>query len=274
MSGRAERDFLLGAAAGTGDWLALQARVWEPEAERMLDRIGIAPGARCVDVACGTVGILAALSRRAGPAGRVVGVDPDAAMLAAARAHVEREGLGNVRLSQAEAFHTTLPRDSFDLVHARFALATLGREEELVRELAALAAPGGMVAVQEPDAVTWACHPEPDAFPRLRNAVLEAYRLSGGNFNAGRRVFGLLRNAGLQNVQVRPVLLAFQGGHPYMRLPLQLAESLRGRILEAGILRAADLDRALAGYEEFLREPGGYMITFTVLQAWGRKPQR
>jgi SAM-dependent methyltransferase len=274
MSSRRERDHLLGGSAGLDDALTLHARVWEPEAERMLDRIGVAPGARCVDVACGTMGILAALSRRAGPGGRVVGVDSDARALAVARTYVEREGLKNVELSQADACHTSLPRGSFDLVHARFVLAPLGREEELLRELVALAAPGGVIALQEPDAGSWACHPEPPAFPQLREAILRALRRGGGDFNAGRRIFGLLRDAGLQNVQIRPAVLALQSGHPYMRLPALFAESLRSQIVDGGILRAADLDRAVAGYEEFLREPGGYMIPFTMLQAWGRKARR
>ena len=55
--------------------LQLQARLWEPHVERMLDQIGIAPGSTCLDVGCGAMGILDPLSRRVGPRGRVVGID-------------------------------------------------------------------------------------------------------------------------------------------------------------------------------------------------------
>lgn len=74
----------------------MQARVWEPAAERLLDDIGIAPGWRCLDLGCGSMGILGPLSRRVGPAGQVVGIDRDAQQLAAARAYVDQERLTNV----------------------------------------------------------------------------------------------------------------------------------------------------------------------------------
>jgi len=274
VTARPERDFLLGDAAAEIRRLTLHAQVWEPEAERMLDRIGVPRAAHCVDVGCGSRGVLAALSRRAGPDGRVVGVDADARVLAAARAHVEREGLGNVELVEGDALATGLPRAAFHLVHARFLLAPLGREEDLVRELIALTAPGGVAVLQEPDAGSWGCFPEPAAFPVLRDAVLAAFRKKGGDLNAGRRTFGRLREAGLQDVQLRPAVLAFQDGHPYLRLPLLFVEALRSLILDSGILRAAELNRAVQGYEEFLRAPSGCMVTFTVFQTWGRKPRR
>lgn len=145
---------------------------------------------------------------------------------------------------------------------------------ETVAGLVALAAPGGTVALEEPDAGSWGCFPEPASFPVLRDAILAAFRARGGDFNAGRRAFGLLRDAGLQNVQLRPAVLAFQAGHPYLRAPLLFAESMRSRILDSGILRPAELDRAVRDYEEFLRAPSGCMVTFTLLQTWGRKPRR
>jgi SAM-dependent methyltransferase len=252
----------------------LQARVWEPDAERMLDRIRVRPGARCLDLGCGGMGILAPLSRRAGPAGRVLGLEADPALLAAARSYADREGLENLELLRGDPFDSGLPRESFDLVHARFVLAPLGRNQELAREVVSLARPGGVVALQEPDASSWRCFPEIPAFATLRDAILEAFARGGGDFNAGRRIFGLLQEAGLQNTQVRPALLAFQNGHPYMRLPLFFVDALRDRILEGKILSDVALRRAVSEYESFLRRPGSYMVTFTVMQAWSRKAAR
>ena len=254
--------------------LTLDARVWEPDAERMLDRVGVRAGARCLDLGCGGMGILAPLSRRVGPTGRVLGVDSDPSLLAAARAHADREGLENVELLQADGYDTGLPREAFDLVHARFLLSLAGREKELVRELVSLTRPGGVVALQEADEAGWRCHPDTPAFATLRNAILKAFARRGGDFSAGRRLFGWMQQGGLENIQLRPVVLAFQNGHPYMRLPLHLAEPLRDRILEWEILSAAAFRRASAEYEAFLRRPGSYMVTFTLMQVWGRKAAR
>jgi len=50
-------DYILASPAEM-ERLRLQARAWEPDAETMLDRIGIQPGWSCVDVGCGAMGIL------------------------------------------------------------------------------------------------------------------------------------------------------------------------------------------------------------------------
>ena len=83
-------NYLLAGGSAELERLRLQARVWEPEAEIMLDRIGIEPGWKCIDLGCGAMGILGPLSRRVGPHGRIIGVDTDTKQLAAARDFVHQ----------------------------------------------------------------------------------------------------------------------------------------------------------------------------------------
>jgi predicted RNA methylase len=70
-------NYLLPNVAVEMERLRLQARVLEPEAEAMLERIQIKEGWNCVDLGCGGMGILGPLSRRVGASGSVVGVDLD-----------------------------------------------------------------------------------------------------------------------------------------------------------------------------------------------------
>src|ERR687883_2018044 len=101
--------YLLSDSASELERLRLQARVWEPEAETMLDRIGVQPGWRCLDLGCGAMGILGPLSRRVGPGGQVVGVDRDPQQLAGARAYVHEQALTNVAIRDGDAYATGLP---------------------------------------------------------------------------------------------------------------------------------------------------------------------
>ena len=64
--------YLLSSGEAERDRLRLQARVWEPEAEIMLDQIGVGPDWQCLDLGCGGMGILGPLSRRVAASGRVV----------------------------------------------------------------------------------------------------------------------------------------------------------------------------------------------------------
>lgn len=252
--------------------LDLLAGMWEPEAEALLDCIGLAPGAACVDLGCGPTGVLGPLSRRVGPQGRVVGLDRDPARVVAARGHATALGLGNVRVVDGDAFRTGLPRASFDLVHARFLMAVIGGGDELLREMVALARPGGIVAVQEPVADTWRCHPPRPAWDRLTETIGAAVRHDGGDLCAGLGTYRLLRRAGLVDVRVRTAVRALQDGHPAMRLPILVAAALRSRIMAAGLLDDDALDDTLRECEASALDGETFVTTFLVTQVWGRRP--
>ncbi len=73
-------------------------------------------------------------------------------------------------------------------------------------------------------------------------------------------------------MRIRAAVIALQNGHPYMRLPVQFATSLRQRILAARLLTAAQLDEAVAACEEIASDPETFVMSFIVTQVWGRKP--
>lgn len=274
MAGDAPKDYLLAGGAAELERLQLQAKVWEPEAEGLLDRIAVPPGWRVADLGCGAMGILGPLSRRVGRGGRVVGVDLDAKQLAAARAYATSASLSNLEILEGDASRTGLPAESFDLVHSRFLLAPAGRAEEFLSEMLRLVRPGGIVALEEPYSTPWSVYPASPAWSSLKDAILDAFRLGGGDFDAGLRVYSLLRDRGLEDVRLRSAVLVLDHGHPYMRLPIQFAASLRNRILEGGLLSSQTLDEAIAGCERAIQAPDAFVVSFVLIQAWGRKPSR
>jgi len=265
--------YLLPGVASELERLRIQAEAWEPEVEIWLDQIGVMPGWRCVDLGCGPMGILGPLSRRVERIGRVVGVDVDASQLEVARRYVHENRLESVDIVEASAFNTTLECGTFDLTHARFMLAPLGHDEDLLREMLALTRPDGVVAIQEPDISSWNCYPVRPAFRRLVSAIQDAFAEGGGDFNAGRRSYNLLRKAGLESVQVRAAAVACGVGHPFRGSVLQMAHWLRKRILEGDILTQPELDEAVGEVERIVDDPDTLVISYITTQAWGRKPK-
>ena len=251
--------------------LRLQAQVWEPAASEFLAELDISPGSRALDLGCGAMGVLKSLSRLVGDHGTVVGLDRDITQLAAARAFVEEAQLTNVSIIEGDAFNTGLPAGDFDLVHVRFLFAPIGHDAELLAEMLRLVRPGGIIAIQEPDASCWNVAPPNQSWSTLKAAILAAFRAGGGDFDAGCRTFGMLRAAGLQEVSQRNAVLTAIGDHPYKRLPLQFATSLRKRIIEGGLLAEAQLDDCLADVAAVADDPGSVMTTFIVTQVAGEK---
>lgn len=253
--------------------LRMQAAALEADALILLERLGVGPGWRCLDLACGVGGITDLLSLRVGPTGRVVGLDYDADKLAAARQWARAEGLGNVEFIEADAYRTGLPDESFDLVHIRFVFTTVGRDAELVGEAVRLVRGGGVLAVQEADVVTLACYPPHPAWDRLKHAVTAIFARLGADTHAGRRMFALLRGAGLIDVRFRPFIAGFTSADPMADFLPSTAASMRTAIVEAGLLPAEELDATIEACRRHLADPGTISTSYVVFQAWGAKPQ-
>jgi len=64
--------------------LDLQAELYGRLSAWTLDALGLGPGQRAADLGCGSGVLLPLMAERVGPAGRVIGIDRDARLLAAA----------------------------------------------------------------------------------------------------------------------------------------------------------------------------------------------
>lgn len=254
--------------------LRLQADAWAPEVAVLLDRLGVEPGWRCLDLGCGVGGITNLLGRRVGPGGRVVGVDIDRDTVAAARAWAGEQGLTNVEFVEGDAARTDLPRESFDLVHIRFLFTTVGWREGLLREALALLRPGGTLAVQEGDAETLRCHPSHEAWDRLRQSLLAVFERAGADTFVGRSIYRRLRRAGLEGVEFRPCLVGARSSDPFADYLPETIRSVRGLILEQGLMTASELDAGLEACRRHLADPDTVSTSVVVFQVWGRKRRR
>ena len=134
-------EYLLADQPSELERLQLQSRVWEPSGRQVLTRIGDGSSLRALDVGCGALGWLRILSEWVGPSGRVIGTDIDKHLLDAAGTFLDAEGIANVELVVDDLFDSKLEPESFDLVHARYVIAPLGRGREQVASHQRLVSP-------------------------------------------------------------------------------------------------------------------------------------
>lgn len=262
--------YLLAGQISELERLQLQSLVWEPSARRLLEAISMerdeGTGIRSLDVGCGALGWLRVLSEWVGPDGTVTGTDIDDAMLAASARFVADEGLGNVSLMKDDLFASRLETAAFDLVHARFVMTPLGRGTDQMATYVRLLRPGGTVVLEDPDWGSWHFNPPAPALEQLIALTIEAFR-RWGDAEAGRKHPALLRAFGIEP-HVQAEVLALPPGHPYLRLPLQMAAGLEPRLLE--FTDATELQRLRHQGEAELTEPRRWATPFTLLQCWGR----
>jgi SAM-dependent methyltransferase len=261
--------YLLDDGTSETERLRLQSRVWEPAGRRLLDLLGDGSGSRALDVGCGAMGWLRLLSDWVGPSGSCTGSDVAAGVLAHAREYVAAEGLDNVTVVEDDLFDSRLPTGGFDLVHARFQLAPLGRAAEQLTAYRRLLRPGGLLVLEDPDSSSWTYTPDAPRTAELVGLVRDAFRAAGGDLDAGHDAVRLLAGDGLYPTS-RVETVKLGAGHPYLRLPLQFAASLRPRLEQ--LVPAADLDRLLADCAAELDRPGTRGVTFTLVQTWAVVP--
>jgi ubiquinone/menaquinone biosynthesis C-methylase UbiE len=227
-------------------------------------------GSSAIDIGCGALGVLHLLAERTGPRGRVVGLDREPRMLETARRLAADRGL-TIELIRADATATGLPDAAFDLVHARTLLLNVDNPQDVVAEMVRIARPGGIVAVQERDAQAWTCDPPHPAFEQLRDAIIDAYRRTGKDFNIGRRTGRMLRHAGLEDVQVRATARVTNPGSYYQTFLLTVAGLVRTVILDGGQILADELDAAMTSLDTHLNDPDTVTCQPIMWQAWARK---
>jgi ubiquinone/menaquinone biosynthesis C-methylase UbiE len=119
------------------------ARFLETEASEFIDRLGLKPGSKVLDVACGT-GNLALPAARLGT--NVTGVDIAPNLVEQARANAAREGL-NAQFDEGDAEALPYEDASFDAVVTMYGAMFAPRPELVAAELKRVTRPGGMIAM-------------------------------------------------------------------------------------------------------------------------------
>ena len=232
----------------------------------------IRPGARAVELGCGPQGVLDLLSERVGPTGTVVGLDRNERFVAAARGHVAEQQRTNVEVVLGDARATDLPRGSFDVVFCRLLLVNVPRPEQVVEEMVSLLRPGGVLASHEADYLPHGCDPPSPAWDRLFE-IFQAYsRATGVDLFVGRKVHRMLREAGLTDIQVNPVIHVYPPGHNRRNIFLDFVRNVREPLVRDGFATGEQLDELTRDLKRHCDDPDTLVVSHLFFQVWGRKP--
>jgi ubiquinone/menaquinone biosynthesis C-methylase UbiE len=101
---------------------------------RLARGVGIAPGAKVLDVATGTGAVLVPAAELVGDEGRVVGIDISPLMISRARTEIQKFGFCNADVLVADAENLPFPQKSFDRVLCSFAIFLFSDLRRLISE--------------------------------------------------------------------------------------------------------------------------------------------
>jgi ubiquinone/menaquinone biosynthesis C-methylase UbiE len=264
--------YVLGYRQAEQERLQQQAQQLAHESSWLFDQIAVTRGARVVEIGCGPHGCLDLLSERVGPTGRVVGVERSAEAVALARALISQRNFRNVDVLEGDARATGLPRVSFDLATSRLVLVNVPQPEQIVAEAAALVRPGGWVAFHEADYVSHVCDPPLAAWTTLVELLQTYSERNGIDPLIGRKLPRLLREAGLIDVRVNPIIHVYPPGHGRRNILLDFSENLSERLVAQKLVGEPELAGLKTDLSRHLADPNTLVVSHLYFQAWGRKP--
>ena len=175
--------------------LRAQARLWDPTAHALFDRLKIRRGTRVLEIGPGAGSLHRELRRRV--RGPVDAVEPSETFAAGLERLAARDGFGARTVLARQSRRRALPRGHYDVIFARWVFLFLPDPAAHVRQLARALPPGGVLAdrgLPARDAAHDSAARRVGAFPRRRSR--------------------LLRNAGRRRQHRRAAAAALHGGRP------------------------------------------------------------
>ena len=241
--------------------LALMSRLLDPMHRRHIERLGVGPGMRALEVGCGNGSMSAWLAERIAPGGRAVAVDLDLSLVDA--------DLPGLELRQADILAGPIEPGSFDLVTARAVLHHVADAEAAVVNLMASARPGGTMLLIEPDFLP-ASIAEPPEVRAFWDGWLAWSREQGIDYFIGRRLPAMLSALGLEDIGATAETALYNGGSLWASYWQQTVSELRAGLVASGKLDDRPIDTFLAQ----CADPAWWTQTIAFTAAYGRVPRR
>jgi ubiquinone/menaquinone biosynthesis C-methylase UbiE len=115
----------------------------------VLDRVGIRPGERVLELGPGPGMFTVEAARRVGAEGRLIAVDIQPKMIAQVEERVQDAGLTNVETRVADAYHLPLDDTSVDRAFLVTVLPEVPDQARALTELRRVIKPGGLLSITE-----------------------------------------------------------------------------------------------------------------------------
>jgi ubiquinone/menaquinone biosynthesis C-methylase UbiE len=244
---------------------------WQRFGRRTIERLELSPGARVLDVCCGSGASAIPAAEAVGPTGSVLGVDLAEDLLNLARTKAEQRGLRHIEFRTGDILDLGLPESDFDAVVCVFGIFFVPDMQAAARELWRRVRPRGKLAV-----TTWGPRFFEPGSTAFWNSVRERRPDLYKGFNPWDRICdqdslrSMLAGAG---VEAQEVILE-SGTHP-LRSPedwwkMVLGTGYRGTVEQ---LDAESYERIRRANLDFIRESSVQSVEANVIYAVATKAE-
>lgn len=265
-----ERDYVLGTHDEEAERLGLQHRVWRTLVHDAFRRAGIGPGDRVVDVGAGPGFATTDLARIVGPDGQVLALERSRRFVELLESRARELGLTNIEARERDVTDEGFGEGFADACWCRWLLSFVTDPRRTIGHIAAALKPGGRAVFHEyGDYGAWRTLPPDPDLERFRTLVTQSWRDAGGEPDIGLELPAWLAEAGLEIVEMRPLVHVARKGDEVWQWPASFMASGAGRLAELGYIRPEEAARLATALDR--RPEGSWMTTPLVLEVIARK---
>ena len=195
---KSDATYTMGRTQEEEERLIQQSQLYDAVTRRFFREAGISSGMKVLDIGSGAGDVALTAAELVGPAGAVVGVDVNPAILETAQARAQAAGFTNVEFVAGDARTLDLGND-FDALTGRLVLMYMADPADALKQLATRLRPGGIVAFQEADFTPYRQMYRPDTplANKLIDWALAVFERSGAHSGMGFDLYRAFVEAGL-----------------------------------------------------------------------------
>jgi SAM-dependent methyltransferase len=241
-----------------------------------MESLDVKEGWNCLEIGGGGGSVARWLSTKVGKSGRVLVTDINPLFLNELKGKTDNVDV----LIHDITNEVGLPKNTFDLAHARLVLIHLPQRQRALANMISSLKPGGVVLIEDFDLLvsdfTRDYHPKLGVPPTMateifrktlqaRNTLLQRH---GADLNYARNLYSLFRANGLVDVGFstggfRPWQSGTAGAQLNVANTIQSGEE----IIESGLMSEKELEDAI----KLMRDPEWIAFSPLMISAWGRK---
>lgn len=251
--------------------------LYDPATFSHIESFGIKEGWKCLEVGGGGGSVSRWLSTKVGNSGRVLITDINPLFLNSLKGT-----LSNVDILTHDITEDSgIPRDYFDLAHARLVLLHLSQRQKALANIISTVKPGGWILIEDIDLIlNEACrdyHPNlgvpPHMTTTLFSKLMEARDLVLRQHEAdphyARHLYSMLRSNGLVDVGISVGgYCVWSGGSDGAKVHLANSLQSKREILATGLLSEKEFDDVI----KLMNDPEWKVFSHMMVSAWGRRP--
>jgi SAM-dependent methyltransferase len=254
---------LTNAEFETADRFAGLEAVFDPVTRGHLTRLGLAPGARCLEVGAGNGSIARWMADQVGSAGKVLAVDLDPRWC-------RTDGRTQLEVRALDLVAEPVPPGPWDVIHERLVLQHIPERMDVLARLVAALAPGGLLLVEDFDTgevrTLDRAGPHHELIVSVARAFNRLLAARGGVSDFAANALRALQEQGLEGTGASGYVAIDHGGTGWAMVQAANARQLRDGLVGEGIA-SDDIDRFL----EVLADPDTVVGSSVMISAWGRR---